>query len=163
MTNYEMDQIEREKRKGSELPRFTKEEKRYDYNENDQENIEEIQRRVHLSQKQKEQWRDYVEDSLKHPLDNRYSSQEGFGRDDQTNIKEILRKRPLEKEEVTNPKHYNERKMEPLDYIIANELDFLEGNIVKYITRYTYKGGVNDLLKARTYLEKLIERERDGR
>ena len=53
--------------------------------------------------------------------------------------------------------------MEPLDYIIANELDFLEGNIVKYITRYTYKGGVNDLLKARTYLEKLIERERDGR
>ena len=83
--------------------------------------------------------------------------------DDQTNIKEILRKRPLEKEEVTNPTHYNERKMEPLDYIIANELDFLEGNIIKYITRYTYKGGVNDLLKARTYLEKLIERERDGR
>jgi len=73
------------------------------------------------------------------------------------------KQRPLEKEEVTNPKHYNERKMEPLDYIIANELDFLEGNIVKYITRYTYKGGVNDLLKARTYLEKLIERERDGR
>ena len=70
---------------------------------------------------------------------------------------------PLEQEEVTNPKHYNERKMEPLDYIIANELDFLEGNIIKYITRYTYKGGVNDLLKARTYLEKLIERERDGR
>jgi len=203
MTQNEIDEIEREKRKGSELPRFTKEEKRYDYNENDQENIEEIQRRVHLSQKQKEQWRDYVDDSLKHPLDNRYSSQEGFGRDDQTNIKEILRKndvvqdhietenkkmtldplgyelynspenilpagvkdkrRPLEKEEVTNPKHYNERKMEPLDYIIANELDFLEGNIVKYITRYTYKGGVNDLLKARTYLEKLIERERDGR
>jgi len=72
-------------------------------------------------------------------------------------------RRPFEKEEVTNPKHYNERKMEPLDYIIANELDFLEGNIIKYITRYTYKGGVNDLLKARTYLEKLIERERDGR
>ena len=115
------------------------------------------------SQKQREQWRDYVEDSLKHPLDSRYSSNEGFGRDDQNNIKEILRRRPLEKEEVTNPKHYNERKMEPLDYIIANELDFLEGNIIKYVTRYTYKGGVNDLLKARTYLEKLIERERDGR
>jgi hypothetical protein len=183
------------------------------------------------SQKQKEQWRNYVEDSLKHPLDNRYSSQVvqdhinkeneemtkdpvGYERrhtpkstlplgnkdelDDQGNIREIISedwkrnplknvhhsleerdlplvddntsreeldmlRRPLEKEEVTNPKHYNERKMEPLDYIIANELDFLEGNIVKYITRYTYKGGVNDLLKARTYLEKLIERERDGR
>ena len=126
-----------------------------------QNEIDEIERQK--SQKQKEQWRDYVDNSLKHPLDNRYSSQEGFGRDDQTNIKEILRKRPLENEEVTNPTHYNERKMEPLDYIIANELDFLEGNIIKYITRYTYKGGVNDLLKARTYLEKLIERERDGR
>ena len=67
------------------------------------------------------------------------------------------------KEEVTNPKHYRELKSETLDYIIANELDFLEGNIVKYVTRYTYKGGVNDLLKAQTYLEKLIEREKDGR
>ena len=79
---------------------------------------------------------------------------------DQENIKQLSR---LEKEEVTNPKHYNELKSEPLDYIIANELDFLEGNIVKYVSRYTYKGGVNDLLKARTYLEKLIEREKDGR
>ena len=146
------------------------------------------------SQKQKEQWRKYVEDNLKHPLDNRHSSNVvqdhidkenikmtndplGYelynapentlplGNKDKVNDQENIKKlqRPLEKEEVTNPKHYNERKMEPLDYIIANELDFLEGNIVKYITRYTYKGGVNDLLKARTYLEKLIERERDGR
>ena len=79
---------------------------------------------------------------------------------DQENIKQLRR---LEKEEVTNPKHYNELKSEPLDYIIANELDFLEGNIVKYVSRYTYKGGVNDLLKARTFLEKLIDREKDGR
>ena len=52
--------------------------------------VDEIERKK--SQKQREQWRDYVDGSLKHPLDNRYSSQEGFGRDDQTNIKEILRK-----------------------------------------------------------------------
>jgi len=68
----------------------------------------------------------------------------------------------LEKEEVTNPKHYDEVGfgIQPLQYILANELDFLEGNIIKYISRYPHKGGVNDLLKARTYLEKLIERER---
>ena len=124
-----------------------------------QNEIDEIERQK--SQKQKEQWRDYVEDSLKHPLDNRYSSQVVQDHIDKEN--EDRKRQPLEKEEVTNPTHYNERKMEPLDYIIANELDFLEGNIIKYITRYTYKGGVNDLLKARTYLEKLIERERDGR
>ena len=129
MSNYDMDEIERNK-----------------------------------SQKQKEQWREYVDESLKHPLDNRYSSQEGFGRDDQTNIKEILQKeRPrLEKEEVTNPKHYVKVGVgiQPLEYIIANELDFLEGNVIKYVSRYPHKGGLNDLLKARTYIEKLIERER---
>ena len=64
-----------------------------------------------------------------------------------------------EDEDVTSPKHYIGLGITPLEYITANELDFLEGNVVKYITRYPHKGGVNDLLKARTYLEKLIERE----
>ena len=64
-----------------------------------------------------------------------------------------------ENEEVTNPKHYVGLGITPLKYITANELDFLEGNIIKYVSRYPHKGGVNDLLKARTYLEKLIERE----
>jgi hypothetical protein len=64
-----------------------------------------------------------------------------------------------ENEEVTNPKHYVGLGITPLEYITANELDFLEGNIIKYVSRYPHKGGVNDLLKARTYLEKLIERE----
>jgi len=144
--------------------------------------LDEIERKK--SQKQKKQWRQYVDKSLEHPLDNRYSSNEGFGRDDQDNIKNILRPtkgcqqwdaqsqsyievgnnqdnlRSLhENEEVTNPKHYVGLGITPLEYITANELDFLEGNIIKYVTRYPHKGGVNDLLKARTYLEKLIERE----
>ena len=143
MTNYEMDKLEREKEKKNmeefgykEPPRFATDEEAGFVD--DQKNIEEIKEREKLSLKQKEHWRTYVTDKL----DSRP---------------------PLEKEEITSPNHYSERKSEPLDYIIANDLDFLEGNIVKYITRYTYKGGVNDLLKARTYLEKLIERERDGR
>ena len=75
---------------------------------------------------------------------------------DQDNIRRIH-----EDEEVTNPKHYDRVGfgIQPLEYITANELDFLEGNIIKYVSRYPHKGGVNDLLKARTYLEKLIERE----
>ena len=59
-----------------------------------------------------------------------------------------------------NPDHYSDFKIEPLEYIIANNLDFLEGNIVKYVTRYPNKGGVDDLIKARNYIDKLIERER---
>ena len=137
--------------------------------------LDEIER--NKSQKQKEQWREYVDESLKHPLDKRYSSNEGFGRDAQKNIKNILRTtkacqqwdaqsqsyievgnnqdnlRSLhEDEEVTSPKHYVGLGITPLEYITANELDFLEGNVIKYITRYPHKGGVNDLLKARTYL-----------
>ena len=83
-----------------------------------------------------------------------------FGRDDQENIKKLQTR--FEKEEITNPKHYDKVGfgIQPLEYIIANELDFLEGNVIKYVSRYPHKGGVNDLLKARTYLEKLIERER---
>ena len=94
-----------------------------------------------------------------------------FGRDDQENIKKLQARNNiestlipswLEKEEVTNPKHYDQVGfgIQPLEYIIANELDFLEGNVIKYVSRYPHKGGVNDLLKARTYIEKLIERER---
>ena len=65
------------------------------------------------------------------------------------------------KEEIINPTHYHKSGLgiEPLDYIIANKMDFLQGNIIKYVTRYPFKGGVEDLIKAKKYLEKLIERE----
>ena len=58
-----------------------------------------------------------------------------------------------------NPDHYSGLKIEPLDYIIKNKLDFLEGNIIKYVTRYKNKNGVEDLIKAKKYIDKLIERE----
>ena len=63
-------------------------------------------------------------------------------------------------EKQTTPDHYSGLAIEPLDYIIANKMDFLEGNIIKYVTRYPNKGGVEDLIKAREYIDKLIERER---
>ena len=56
-----------------------------------------------------------------------------------------------------NPVHYTELGIEPWDYIIKNNLGYLEGNIIKYVSRYKKKGGREDLLKARTYLDKLLE------
>jgi hypothetical protein len=53
--------------------------------------------------------------------------------------------------------HYKNMSMQPWDYIVANNLGYLEGNVVKYVTRYKEKGGVEDLKKARHYLDKLIE------
>lgn len=55
------------------------------------------------------------------------------------------------------PQHYN-KKIQPLDYIEANGLDFAEGNVIKYVSRYKEKGGLDDLLKAKDYLELLIKR-----
>ncbi len=43
------------------------------------------------------------------------------------------------------------------DYIYSHKMGYLEGNIVKYVTRYEYKNGLEDLYKAREYLNKLIE------
>lgn len=58
--------------------------------------------------------------------------------------------------------HYKRQPLQPWDYIAANNLGFFEGNIVKYVTRWRDKGGVEDLRKARHYLDKLIELEIKG-
>ncbi len=62
---------------------------------------------------------------------------------------------------VNHPKHYTKGKIEPIDFINANNLDYLEGNIVKYIARYKYKGGAEDLEKAEFYLRMLLQREKE--
>tara|TARA_Y100000310_G_scaffold189040_1_gene188995 strand:- start:218 stop:439 length:222 start_codon:yes stop_codon:yes gene_type:complete len=63
---------------------------------------------------------------------------------------------------INHPKHYTKGKIEPIDFINANDMDYLEGNIIKYISRYKYKGGTEDLEKAGFYLKMLIQRERSG-
>ena len=62
---------------------------------------------------------------------------------------------------VNNPKHYNQSGIECIDAIKAMTDDgfqfYLQGNIMKYLWRYRYKNGVEDLKKAEWYLKKLIE------
>jgi hypothetical protein len=53
--------------------------------------------------------------------------------------------------------HYKDKTIQPWDYIIANDLGYLEGNVVKYVTRWKTKNGIEDLKKAQHYLSKLIE------
>ena len=53
--------------------------------------------------------------------------------------------------------HYKDKSIQPWDYIIANELGYLEGNVVKYVSRWKNKNGIEDLKKAQHYLSKLIE------
>lgn len=59
--------------------------------------------------------------------------------------------------------HYKSKTIQPWDYITSNGLTYLEGCVVKYVSRHREKGGVDDLKKARHYLDKLIEVEqREG-
>ncbi len=53
--------------------------------------------------------------------------------------------------------HYKAKTIQPWDFIAANQLGYFDGNIVKYVSRWRDKGGVDDLRKARHYLDKLIE------
>ena len=57
---------------------------------------------------------------------------------------------------ITSPEHYKST-IEPIDFIVANKLNFIEGNIVKYVVRYKQKNGLEDLIKAQEYLKRLIE------
>ncbi len=60
------------------------------------------------------------------------------------------------KERVFHPNHYN-KGIEMWDYAYSHNLDFFEGNIVKYVTRWKDKNGIEDLKKAKQYLDKLID------
>lgn len=57
---------------------------------------------------------------------------------------------------IENPDHYARWKIEPLQFLMENGVDFVRGNIIKYIMRYDSKDGLDDLIKARTYLNRLI-------
>lgn len=56
-------------------------------------------------------------------------------------------------------KHYKDMKIQPVEYIHANGLGFVEGCVVKYVSRWRSKGGLEDLRKARHFLDLLIELE----
>ena len=55
-----------------------------------------------------------------------------------------------------NPEHYI-HGIECIDYITSKNMSFLEGNVIKYVTRYKMKNGLEDLKKAQWYLNRLIE------
>lgn len=53
--------------------------------------------------------------------------------------------------------HYKDHAIQPIEYIHANKLGFIEGNVVKYITRHASKGGAEDVRKVIHYCELLLQ------
>lgn len=55
--------------------------------------------------------------------------------------------------------HYKVMAIQPFEYIHKNRIGFAEGCVIKYVSRWKEKGGVEDLRKARHFLDLLIEAE----
>lgn len=65
----------------------------------------------------------------------------------------------MEKEMVNHPSHYNQGKIEVIDYIEDKDFNFNLGNVIKYVSRAGFKNDtIEDLNKAKWYLEREIKR-----
>ena len=60
---------------------------------------------------------------------------------------------------MKSPDHYSKLTVQPVDFIMANNLNFLEGNVIKYVSRHRAKNGREDLEKAIHCLQLLISYE----
>jgi hypothetical protein len=60
---------------------------------------------------------------------------------------------------IISPDYYKRGNIEVTDFILDQSMSFLEGNVVKYLVRHKEKSGIDDLRKARWYLDKLIEEQ----
>ena len=57
--------------------------------------------------------------------------------------------------------HYKNLAIQPVEYITANNLSYLQGSVIKYVTRYQDKNGVEDLQKAIHFVKMMIQEEED--
>ena len=75
-------------------------------------------------------------------------------------IKNIVDKTPNKSKQENKKYSFTESYNEPFDYIHDNQMGFAEGNVIKYITRWRYKeNGIEDLYKAKQYIDMLIAKE----
>lgn len=73
--------------------------------------------------------------------------------------RDILDYVPSALDKQVSGNHYKDLKIQPIEYIQANNIPYMEGNVIKYVTRWRSKAGIADLEKAKHYIEMLIEFE----
>ena len=62
-------------------------------------------------------------------------------------------------EKQVGGRHYKQFAIQPIEFINANNLSYMQGNVIKYVVRYPFKNGLTDLEKAKHYIEMMIEFE----
>lgn len=75
-------------------------------------------------------------------------------------VMEVQDNNPLETQ--VGGSHYKDCKIQPIEFIHANNIPFCEANAIKYLCRHRNKNGLQDLLKARHYIDLLIKLEYDN-
>lgn len=65
-------------------------------------------------------------------------------------------------DEQAGGRHYLDFVIQPVEFIHQNKIPYIEGNVIKYVSRWRDKGGLQDLHKAKHYINLLIEMEQDG-
>ena len=76
------------------------------------------------------------------------------------NLDSIAQVRDMLQEEIPRIRgaaHYEQMPVQPVDYIVKNDLTFLEGNVVKYVSRHRAKNGAEDIEKAIHYCELILK------
>jgi hypothetical protein len=61
------------------------------------------------------------------------------------------------KDEQIGGNHYKDMSIQPIEFIMANDFGYCEGNVIKYVCRYKLKNGKEDLKKAIHYLQLLLD------
>jgi hypothetical protein len=74
-----------------------------------------------------------------------------------SDIEDYTQKDALKKQEGGT--HYKKFRIQPAEFIHANSIPYLEGAVIKYLCRHRDKGGVTDLLKAKHYIDLIIQLE----
>tara|TARA_R100000458_G_scaffold715_1_gene586 strand:- start:206 stop:496 length:291 start_codon:yes stop_codon:yes gene_type:complete len=81
-------------------------------------------------------------------------------KDKKNDFKKTDLKRLATRNKQIGGNHYKNLSIQPVDYIVENNLTYLEGNIIKYITRHRRKGdGKKDIEKVIHYAEMILEME----
>nr|DAL59688.1 MAG TPA_asm: nucelotide kinase [Caudoviricetes sp.] len=70
----------------------------------------------------------------------------------------FVRNIEVTKDKIT-PSYYG-KQFDVIDFCQKNNLDFMQGNVIKYVTRYKKKNGIEDLEKAKEYIDRLIKFEK---
>ena len=60
---------------------------------------------------------------------------------------------------IREPSHYTQWKIEPITFIMENNIPFGEANVIKYVMRWRQKNGIQDLEKAKRYIDMIIKME----